>query len=426
MSIKNTYKIAIEELPMPKIAVIPLIQHIGSPSKPVVKTGDIVKTGQLIAELTDVISARIHSPVSGKVLEIEKRIHPYGCGVESIVIESDEQDDTVKFNSKDPNKLFPNEIVDIIKNAGIVGLGGACFPTHIKLCSPREKKIDSVILNGCECEPYLTCDYRVILEETEKVIGGLMLMMKIHNANNGCLVIGNIKKSVLKKLKDEVQNTGIPVKGINIISLKSKYPQGAERQLVETVFRKKIPYGKLPYDVGCIVHNVQTAKAVYEAVYIGKPLFERIITVAGSIKDTGNYKVRIGTPISEIINYCGGLVGDVKKIILGGPMMGISQYSLDVPVTKGTLGIVALNDKESKIYETTDCIRCGRCVSKCPEGLVPMVISQYVENEKYFELADYNPLACKECGICEYECPAKIHLVQKLRIAKQKMSTLKY
>ena len=215
-------------------------------------------------------------------------------------------------------------------------------------------------------------------------------------------------------------------KDIKTISMGSKYPQGAERQLIKTVLNRKIPYGKLPMDVGCIVHNVQTAKAVYEAVYEGKPLYERVITVAGSVKEPGNYKVRIGTPVSEIIDYCGGLIGDVKKIILGGPMMGLTQFSLDVPVIKGTVGIVALTEKENKIYESTNCIKCGKCINACPEELIPTAISWFVESGKYYELANYNPLGCTECGSCEYECPSKIHLVQNIRTAKKLMKTLKY
>src|SRR3989339_695095 len=398
---KKTSEIAIEEIPLPKIAVVPLLQHVGSPSKPVVKAGDIVKTGQLIAEITGLISARIHSPISGKVLVIEKRLHPFGIGIESIIIESDEKDERVEFHPKDITKLFPNEIIDIIKNTGIVGLGGAGFPTHTKLWPPKDRKIDSVILNGCECEPYVTCDYRVMSEETEKVINGLKLMMKILDVHNGYIAIGIKNKDLIEKLKD---------KDIKTISMGSKYPQGAERQLIKTVLNRKIPYGKLPMDVGCIVHNVQTAKAVYEAVYEGKPLYERVITVAGSVKEPGNYKVRIGTPVSEIIDYCGGLIGDVKKIILGGPMMGLTQFSLDVPVIKGTVGIVALTEKENKIYESTNCIKCGKCINACPEELIPTAISWFVESGKYYELANYNPLGCTECGSCEYECPSKIHL----------------
>lgn len=416
---KNTSLIQTEEIPLPKKAIVPLSQHTGSPSKPVVKLGDLVKTGQLIAEATGFISSNLHSPVSGKVSAIEICPHPCGYNFDSIIIDSDDKDETVEFKPSDAEKLFPNEIVEIIKNAGIVGLGGAAFPTHVKLSPPKEKKIDSVILNGCECEPYLTCDHRVMIEEMEKIIGGLKLIMKILDIKNSFIAIEDNKEDVISVFSNlpKLEND------IKMVKLKTKYPKGSEKQLIYAVLKREVPSGKLPMDVGCVVHNVQTAKAIYEAVYEDKPLYERVITVAGNVKRAGNLKVRIGTPVSQVIDYCGGFVGDVKKVIAGGPMMGIAQYTLDTPVVKGTSGIVVLTEKESKHYEPSNCIRCGKCVDVCPMYLVPTVISRLIEKERYEEVKNYNPLDCMECGCCAYECPAKIHLVQNIKLAKVMIQT---
>ncbi|MFH1540464.1 MAG: electron transport complex subunit RsxC [Elusimicrobiota bacterium] len=427
---KYTSQIKIEEMPLPKKVVLPLLQHTGAPSKPIVKIGDSVKTGQLIAESAGFISANLHSSISGKISAIENRIHPNRSNFESIIIDSDDKDESINFISHDPEKLSPSELVEIIKNAGIVGLGGAAFPTHVKLSPPStesKKKIDTVILNGCECEPYLTCDHRVMVEETKKIVGGLKLIMKILDVQNSFIAIEDNKKDAIEKFNnvitssDEIETKWFQTNKIKVIKLKTKYPQGAEKQLIKATLKREVPSGKLPMDVGCVVQNVQTAKAIYEAVYEGKPLYERIITVAGGVKRPCNLKVRVGTSLSEIIDYCGGFAGEVKKVIAGGPMMGITQFTLDVPVVKDFSGIVALT--EIKDYEPSNCIRCGKCVDTCPMGLVPTIISRLVEKEKYDELKNYNLLDCMECGCCAFECPAKIHLVQNIKLAKIVMKT---
>ncbi|MBN1383649.1 MAG: electron transport complex subunit RsxC [Elusimicrobia bacterium] len=418
---KNTSSVRIEEIPLPKKVVIPLSQHTGAPSKPVVKAGDIVKTGQLIADVAGFISAKIHSPVSGKILSIEPCLHPSGYNVESIIIESDGKDEKVEFIPNDPDKLFPDEMVELIKNAGIVGLGGAAFPTHVKLSPPQGKTINSVILNGCECEPYLTCDYRVMLEETKEILGGLKLIIKILNIEHGYIGIEDNKRDAIKAFNVSSAEDPAFKEKLKIVKLKTKYPQGAEKQLIKAILKKNVPSGKLPMDVGCIVQNVQTAKVIYDAVYKGKPLYERVITVAGSVRRPGNLRVRFGTPLAEVIDYCGGLIGNVRKVIAGGPMMGISQFSLDVPVVKGTSGVVILTEEESKYYEPSNCIKCGRCIDVCPMGLVPAFISRFAEKRSIVSVEDlknFNPLDCMECGSCAYECPAKIHLVQNIKLAK--------
>jgi len=411
---KYTSQLPIKEMTIPKTVVIPLSQHTGSVSRPVVKVGDFVKTGQLIAEANGFISANLHASVSGRVRVIEPYPHPCGFNFESIIIDSDNKDETAGFKEKDPEKLSPGEIIEIIKNAGIVGLGGAGFPTHVKLLPQKEKKVDSVILNGAECEPFLTADHRVMVEHTERVLKGLKIIMKALNIQNGYIAIEDNKADAIVKFNELVATE----KNIKVIKLKTKYPQGAEKMLIKAVLNRDVPSGGLPFDVGCIVQNVQTAMAIYEAVCKGKPLYERVITVTGNVRRPANLRVRIGTLISDIIDFCGGFTREPKKIILGGPMMGITQSSLNVPVVKGTTGLVILAEKDTMSYEPSNCIRCGRCIDVCPMHLVPMMISRMVEMKRYDELKSYNPLDCFECGCCAYICPAKIHLVQNIKLAK--------
>lgn len=411
---KYTSQIPIKEMPLPKTVVIPLSQHTGSASRPTVKPGDFVKTGQLIAEATGFVSANLHASVSGMVRAIEPHPHPCGYNVESIIIDSDNNDEAVGFKERDYEKLRPEEIIEIIKDAGIVGLGGAAFPTYVKLLPPKEKKIDSVIINGCECEPFLTADHRVMIEHTEEVLKGLKIIMKVLNVQNGLIAIEDNKNDAIKEFSELLKAQ----KNIKVVRLKSRYPQGAEKMLIKAILNREVPSGGLPFDVGCLVQNVQTAMAIYQAVCKGKPLYERIITVTGNVKKPANLKVRIGTLISEIIDFCGGFAGEVKKVIIGGPMMGIAQSNLNVPVVKGFTGLVILTEKESRSYESSNCIRCGSCIDVCPMCLVPMMISRLVEKKTYDGLKDYRPTDCIECGCCAYVCPAKIHLVQNIKMAK--------
>jgi electron transport complex protein RnfC len=411
---KVTSGSSIEILPLPKKVVVPLSQHTGAPAKAVVKAGDTVRTGQLIAEAAGFISAGIHSPVSGTVTAIDIHLHPAGFSVESIIIESDEKDEKAEFKPGDPESLDPGQVADSIKNAGIVGLGGAAFPTHVKLSPPKTKTIDTAILNGCECEPYLTCDHRVMVEDTEKVLGGFRLIMKVLGVGSGIIAVEDNKKDALARFKAVLK----PSDGIRIAKLRTKYPQGAEKQLIRSLLGREVPSGKLPLDVGCVVQNVQTSKAIYEAVAEGKPLYERVVTVTGGIKKPMNVKVRIGTLLTDLLEYCGGFAGDVKKVVAGGPMMGTTLTTLEVPVIKGMSGIVVLTGREAKTYEPSNCIKCATCVRSCPMGLVPCMILRLVEKGRNEELKEYRALDCIECGTCSYGCPAKIHLVQNIKRAK--------
>jgi electron transport complex protein RnfC len=411
---KATSETSIETFPLPKRVVVPLSQHTGSPSKAVVKSGDAVRTGQVIAEATGFISAALHAPLSGTVAGIEIHPHPAGVNVESIIIDSDEKDEKAELEPRDPESLGPEQIIDAIRKAGIVGLGGAAFPTHVKLSPPKTKKIDTAILNGCECEPYLTCDHRVMLEDTEGVLGGFRLIMKALGVKNGVVAVEDNKKNALAAIRAALK----PSEGISVVKLRTKYPQGAEKQLIRSLLGREVPSGKLPLDVGCVVQNVQTSRAVWDAVREGKPLYERVITLTGSVKKPLNVRVRIGTLLSDILAHYGGLDADVKKVVAGGPMMGITLTSLEVPVIKGTSGILALTAREARTYEPTGCIKCATCVNGCPMGLVPCMISRLVEKERYEELAAYRPMDCIECGTCAYGCPAKIYLVQNIKRAK--------
>jgi len=412
---KQTASQKIEKFPLPKKVVVSLSQQISPVSKPLVKAGDYVKTGQKIAFASGLISSDVHSPVSGKVLSIDKLPHPCGVNVDAISIESDGKDESVEFKTSDPEKISSAEIIELVKNAGIVGLGGAAFPTHIKLSPPAGKTIDTLILNGCECEPYITCDHRLMLEEPEKILAGMKLILKALKIENGIIAVEDNKKDAAEKFKYLLKSGDGNIK---VVVLKTKYPQGAEKQLIQSVLGREVPSGKLPLDAGCVVQNVQTAKAVYDAVCEGRPLYERIVTVAGHFKKTGNFNIRIGTLISDIVEYCGGFDGEIKKVLMGGPMMGIPLYTLDLSLLKGNNAILALTEEETKYLEPSNCIRCGKCVDVCPVGLAPTMISCLTELERYDELAGYSPLDCIECGCCAYECPAKIHLVQNIKLAK--------
>ncbi len=407
---------------LPQRIVVPVSQHIGAPAKPEVNIGDEVKKGQIIGSTTGFVSSPVHSSISGKVIAIADFPTTIGKMVTSIVIESDGKDEAISFKENtDYMNLGSDDIRTIIRDAGIVGMGGAAFPTNVKLSPPKEKPIDTVIINGAECEPYLTADHRLMVEHPGEVVEGLKIIMKSLGVDKGYIGIEVNKPDAIEKMTSAASG-----QNIEIIPLEIKYPQGAEKMLIKAINGREVPSigGRgLPLDVGVVVQNVGTALAIYEAVRYGKPLIERVVTITGNgIRETRNMKVRIGTLMSDVVEQCGGLVDGAVKVIAGGPMMGFAQWTLDVPVVKGTSGILVLTEDE---YVSSDeysaCIRCGSCIDVCPMGLNPSILSIYSE-KGFFEEAKENKLFdCFECGSCAYVCPAKRPMVQFIRLAKSQV-----
>ena len=405
-------KEVIEYLPLGDM-VYPLSQHIGAPAKPVVKKGDRVLVGQLIAEAGGFVSANIHSAVSGTVKSIEPRLTSSGSKVDSIVIENDKQYESVEFkrNDKDISELTKEEVLGAIQAAGIVGMGGAGFPTNVKLSPKNADEIDTIIVNGSECEPYLTSDYRRLLEESDKVIEGLRIALSLFEGAKGIIAIEDNKPKVIKMLLDKLKDD----EQITVNSMKTKYPEGAERQLIYANTGRYINSRMLPADAGCIVHNVDTVYAIYEAVREGKPLIDRLVTISGdAISEPCNLKVRIGTSYRELVEACGGFKQDPEKIISGGPMMGKAIYSLDIPATKGSSAILALTVDEVSLYEPSACIRCGRCIDVCPGRVMPNLLATLCNRNDIDGFLENNGMECCECGCCSYVCPAKRHLTQTI------------
>ncbi|NPV11431.1 MAG: electron transport complex subunit RsxC [Ignavibacteria bacterium] len=407
---------AFEKLPNPVEISIPLSQHLGKESIPIVKKNDKVKIGTLIAAENGFISAPIHSPTAGIVSSITKTFLQTGFQISSIQIKSDSSNETEFLQPLDYDSISPQQIIQRVREAGIVGLGGAAFPTYVKLSPPANKKIDHIILNACECEPYLTRDYRIILERTDDVIKGLLLIMRATNVNNGVIGIEDNKPAAIKKLKEALSN----YPQIKLIVLKTKYPQGAEKMLIKAVLGREVPPGKLPLDVGVIVQNVGTAVSIYDAVVKGIPSIYAYLTVSGKgIKDPKNLIVPIGASIKDVVEFCGGLTDDAKRIVIGGPMMGFAQFDLSIPVTKATSGILVLTEEEVKEIPETNCLRCGICVSVCPLNITPTRLVRLIQKKRFEEAAKLNVSLCMECGTCAYSCPAYIPLVQWLRLGKQ-------
>lgn len=416
----------VERLPMPKKVSVPISQHIGAPSKVLVKKGDLVKTGQLIAEQSGFVSANIHSPVSGKIFKIDTVIDSSGYKRKAIIInvEGDYWDENID-KSEDLKKDFDltsDEIIKKIQQAGIVGMGGATFPSHIKLMPPKDMKAEILIINGVECEPYLTSDHRLMLEKGEEMLVGIKILMKALKVETAIIGIENNKQDAIIKLNKLIKS----YKGINIVPLKVQYPQGGEKQLIKSVTGREVPSGALPVAVGAVVHNVGTAFAVYEAVQKNKPLFERIVTITGkSLKKPGNFLVRIGTSISDLIDFAGGLPEDTGKIVGGGPMMGKALNTTDVPVTKGTSGILILLTKESQRRQTKACIRCAKCIEVCPMGLEPFLLMTLAEKALIEKSEKEDVMDCIECGSCSYTCPSDRPLLDYIRLGKTQVGTMR-
>ncbi|KXZ40174.1 electron transport complex protein RnfC [Alkalithermobacter thermoalcaliphilus JW-YL-7 = DSM 7308] len=416
---KYTEHIPIKRASDPKVAYIPLQQHIGAACTPIVNVGDTVKVGQKIGQPQGFVSAPVHSSISGKVKAIKEHPTPGGNTL-CIIIENDfknEIHESVK-SKGDIQTLTKEEILEIIKEGGIVGMGGAGFPTHVKLSPPKEKKIDTVILNGAECEPYLTADHRIMLENSEDIVYGLKAIMKVLDVNKGYIGIEDNKMDAIEAMKKAVKDE----KNIEVVPLKTKYPQGAEKQLIYACIKKEVPSGGLPMDVGVVVNNVGTAAQIAKTIKTGMPLIERVTTVTGScIKNPQNLIIKIGTLFKDIIDECGGFKEEVGKVIMGGPMMGLAQYTLDVPVIKGASGILCLNKKEATIPKSKSCIRCGKCVYICPANLQPLYISAHSLKYNFDKSEEYKALDCIECGSCSFICPSKRPLLQSIRVAKREI-----
>lgn len=406
----------IEAAPLPSRVVLPLQQHIGAPLEVTVSSGDEVKLGTVVAKPSGFVSIPLHSSVSGKVKSISDFLHPSGVSMLSVTIESDGQDvwEEGLDVRRDPDSLDPAEIRRLIRDAGIVGLGGAAFPTHVKLSPPPDKKIDTFILNGAECEPFLTADFRQMMERAEDLIRGVGIIHRLLGCGRVCLAVENNKPEAIELLKE----LALGHEGWEVVPLQTKYPQGGEKQLIQAITGRQVPSGKLPMDAGCLVQNVSTVLSVYDAVTTGRPLIEKVVTVSGSAAlNPGNYMVRVGTLVSEFLQMIDGVSDNLGKAVMGGPMMGLSLPSLDVPVLKGTNGLVLMADPVP-LHEHRPCIRCGACVNACPVGLVPCDLALFAANERWDSCRDYNVKDCIECGTCSYGCPAGRNLVQLIRYGK--------
>ena len=413
-----TNRKAIEVLAPPAQVVLPMSMHIGAPCTPLVKKGDAVKMGQKIGESTAPISAPVHATVSGTVAAVEPRLHPNGTMVMSVVIDNDFADtpDETLAKHSDISEVSAEDIVSIVKEAGIVGHGGATFPTHFKITSGLGK-VDTIIINAAECEPYITSDHRIMLECTDEVVRGIRLLIKAMGLDRAYVGIEKNKPDAIAALQK------VGGSDIIVVPLKTRYPQGAEKQLIQAVTKRQVPSGGLPADVGCAVFNVDTAAAVARAVYDGLPVIRRIVTVSGSaVKEPKNLCVRIGTPLSTLFEACGGFKKSPNKIIMGGPMMGVAQYSIDVPVYKATNAVLAFSGDEDKTDKFPTCIKCGKCVGVCPMRLMPVYLNMYAGKNMFTQLEENGINDCMECGSCAYICPARIPLVQTFKAAKQKLA----
>jgi electron transport complex protein RnfC len=413
-----TAKKAIETLPIPPEVVIPLQQHIGAPAKPLVEPGTAVQVGDLIAEAGGFVSLPVHASISGTVSAVEERPHPLGGQVLSVVIQGDGQDQWNPSIGYDANylDLTVKETVERIQQAGVAGMGGATFPTHVKLSPPADKPIDTLIINGAECEPYLTSDHRLLLEEPQKILLGIQILAKVLSAKKVAIGIEDNKADAIKVMRGLISKLKLP---FSVHALPVKYPQGAEKQLIKAVVNRTVPAGSLPMTVGCVVQNVATAAAIHDAVAFRRPVVQRVVTVSGNAVQTAkNCVVRLGTSYRFILQECGGVNGSLGKVIMGGPMMGFAQSSLDLPVIKGTSGLLFLDARQARRNQETVCISCARCIDVCPMRLMPKMLGAWVRHKRIDKAIDYHILDCMECGSCAFVCPAHIDLLHLIRYGK--------
>ena len=413
---------AITAVPLPAKAIIPLVQHIGAPAKPVVQKGDAVKVGQLLAEAGGFVSAPIHSPVSGKVTKIDTAIDAWGMKMQAIYIDVEGDEWLPEIDRTDIivpySNLEPKDIIDKIKNAGIVGLGGACFPTHVKLMPPPGKKAEVLIVNGVECEPYLTCDHQLMMERGEQILVGIELVMKALGINKAIIGIENNKPDAIAHMQQLTAGN----KSVTVQPLKLRYPQGGEKQLIDACIGRQVPSGALPIEVGAVVDNVATLFAVYEAVMKNKPLISRVMTVTGKdVKNPGNYEVRFGTPLADVLEMAGGVPESTGKVIGGGPMMGRAMQNLDMPCNKRMSGALLMTKEESVRVEPSPCIRCGKCVSACPMGLEPYLLAKLSAAQNWEKMEELSIMDCIDCGCCLFTCPSHRPLLDYIRLGKGKV-----
>ncbi len=415
----------IETLPIPPIVIIPISQHIGAPAKALVARGDKVKTGQIIAEAGGFVSANIHSSVTGTVLKVDAFPDSTGYRRMSVQIQT-EADEWVSEIDLSPElkkdfDFSPEEIIKKINLSGLVGLGGATFPSHVKLSVPQGKKAEYLIVNAVECEPYLTADHSLMLEKGEEIIVGTRIMMKALKVETAIIGIENNKPDAIELMTRLAEKE----KGISVVPLKVKYPQGGEKQLVKALINREVPSGGLPIDIGVVAFNVGSIFAAYQAVQKNRPLIDRVVTVTGkSLKNPSNFLTRIGTPVQVLIDAAGGLPEDTGKVVNGGPMMGRAISSLDVPVVKGSSGILVIPDTEAKRPEVLNCVRCSKCVTVCPMGLEPYLLMSLAEREYFERMEKEKVMDCMECGSCSYTCPSSRPLLDYIRLGKGKVTQI--
>lgn len=413
--------VPIVKVPLPKQAIVPLSQHIGAPAQPVVEKGDHVKVGQLIAQCGGFMSANVHAPISGVVSKIDVATDAWGLPMPAIFIDAEgDGDEWLENIDRTPDinricKLESQQIIDRIKECGIVGLGGACFPTHVKLTPPPGCKADVLIVNAVECEPYLTCDHQLMMERSNEIFIGISLLMRVLNVERAIVGIENNKQDAIALF----QKLASRHFGIEICPLKLRYPQGGEKQLIDATIGRQVPSGALPISVGAVVQNVATVYAVYEALQKNKPLVERVMTVTGkSVKRPGNYLVRFGTPLADVIEAAGGIPEDTGKIIAGGPMMGRAMQNVAMAANKRTSGLLLLPTAESMRREPQNCMRCGKCVEACPMGLEPYLLAKQAELQRWDDMEHERVMDCIECGCCLYSCPSYRPLLDYVRMGK--------
>ncbi len=415
---KNTRRCRIEALPAPDFVSIPLAQHIGAPAAAIVKKGDAVTVGQKIGEVTGALGCPVHSSISGTVTDIVKKISQNGVPVEHVVIQNDYKEilcPDIHPISKKLTDVTADEVISIVREAGISGMGGAAFPTYAKIQSALGK-VDKIIVNCAECEPFITANHRLLLEQPASVINGVKILLKALGVRTAYLAVEDNKMDAIEKLEELTEGS----KMISVKVMKTKYPQGDERQLVYAITGTEIPAGKLPADVGCVIFNAETCAAIYRAFAFGTPLISRIVTVDGDcVKRPRNILAPIGTPVSDLVNFCGGLVRPPKKIINGGPMMGAAQWDTEMPVTKSTSAVLLFSEHlGKKNVPAQACIRCGKCIRNCPMHLMPMYIAQFGKIHDLKRAEEYGAMSCVECGSCSYNCPGGVEIVQHIRVAK--------